>query len=227
MTAEKNDKLQMEDFMLGRPAIVCRWRLVDRALPLENRHLRALGGRTVDGTPVSTQLVAWAKQHIEWTLSDGATRHPDGVLMVIVDEEGRAAMSVGPYEPLAVTTASALAERALHAGSEAQATGVAPEELWGVRGDRLVRGASTERQASGAASLVVDLARTMGMPVSAEEGLARSVMDGSAGLDEAFLVSDEHGVVPASNAPGPRARRLAEGYARLLDVTRRRNQRRA
>ena len=87
-----------------------------------------------------------------------------------------------------------------------------------MRGDRLVRGASTERQASGAASLVVDLARTMGMPVSAEEGLARSVMDGTAALDESFLVSDEHGVVPASNAPGPRARRLAEGYARLLDV---------
>ena len=42
---------------------------------------------------------------------------------------------------------------------------------------------------------------------------ARS-LDGSAGLDEAFLVSDEHGVVPASDAPGPRARRLAEGYAR-------------
>ena len=112
MTAEKNDQPQMEDFTLGRPALVCRWRLADRALPLENRHLRALGGRTVDGTPVSTQLVAWAKQHIEWTLSDGAARYPDGVLMVIVDEEGRAAMSVGPYEPLAVTTTSALAERA-------------------------------------------------------------------------------------------------------------------
>ena len=225
MTAEKNDQPQMEDFTLGRPALVCRWRLSDRALPLENRHLRALGGRTVDGTPVSTQLVAWAKQHIEWTLSDGAARYPDGVLMVIVDEEGRAAMSVGPYEPLAVTTTSALAERALHGGNEAQATGVAPEELWGVRGDRLVRGGSTDRQASGTASLVIDLARTMGIPLSVEEGLARSVMDGSAGLDEAFLVSDEHGVVPASDAPGVRSQRLAEGYARLLGSVRQRNRR--
>ena len=225
MTAEKNDQPQMEDFTLGRPALVCRWRLADRALPLENRHLRALGGRTVDGTPVSTQLVAWAKQHIEWTLSDGAARYPDGVLMVIVDEEGRAAMSVGPYEPLVVTTTSALAERALHAGSEAQATGVAPEELWGVRGDRLVRGGSTDRQTSGTASYVIDLARTMGIPMSAEEGLARSVMDGSAGLDEAFLVSDEHGVVPASDAPGMRAQRLADGYARLLGSVRQRNRR--
>ena len=96
-----------------------------------------------------------------------------------------------------------------------------------MRGDRLVRGASTERQASARRRSSSTLARTMGMPVSAEEGLARSVMDGTAALDESFLVSDELGVVPASNAPGPRARRLAEGYARLLDVTRRRNQRRA
>ena len=75
--------------MLGRPALVCRWRLASRALPLENRHLRALGRRSVGGAPVSPQLIAWAKQHIEWTLSEGAARNPDGVLMVIVDEGGR------------------------------------------------------------------------------------------------------------------------------------------
>ena len=32
MQGEKNDQLQMEDFMLGRPALVCRWRLASRAL---------------------------------------------------------------------------------------------------------------------------------------------------------------------------------------------------
>lgn len=226
MTAEKNDQPQMEDFTLGRPALVCRWRLADCSLPLENRHLRALSRRSVSGAPVSNQLVAWAKQHIEWTLASGAARHPDGVLMVIVDEEGRAAMTVGPYEPLAVATSSALAERALHAEREAQASGVAPEELWGVRGDRVVRGAPADRPLSGTASLVSDLARTVGITVCAEEGLARSVMDGSDGLDEAFLVSDEHGVVPATDAPGPRSQRLAEGYARLLETTRHRNRRR-
>ncbi|WP_239471069.1 hypothetical protein [Olsenella uli] len=220
MTGEKNDA-QMENFRLGRPALVCRWRLAARTLPLENRHLRALSRRVVNGAPVSPQLVAWAKQHIEWTLGAGAALHPDGVLMVIVDEEGRAAMTVGPYDPLPVTTVSALAERALGAAREADVTGVAPEGLWLVRGEELVRDGAPERPLSGAASLIADLARTAGIPVACEEGVARAVMDGTARYDEAFLVSDEHGVVPAAGASGPRARRLADGYARLLESARR------
>ena len=56
------------------------------------------------------ELVAWAKQHIEWTLGDGAAANPDGVLMMIVDTEGRAAMSVGPYEELEDTRLAALCE---------------------------------------------------------------------------------------------------------------------
>lgn len=224
MPAEKNDTPWTEDFALGTPALVCRWRLADRTLPLENRHLRALSRRVVDDAPVSPQLVAWAKQHIEWTLGSGASRYPDGVLMVIVDDAGRAAMTVGPYEPLSVTTVSALAERALRSAVEALGTGVAPESLWVVRGDRLVCGTSGDLPSSGAASLVRDLARTLGVSVSNEEALARSVMDGAADFDEAFLVSDEHGVIPASDAPGPRSRRLADGYARLLDAARHRDE---
>ena len=173
MTDEKNDGSQMDGFALGRPALVCRWRLAGRALPLENRHLRALGRRLVAGGPVSKQLVAWAKQHIEWTLADGAARHPDGVLMLVLDEAGRAAMTVGPYEPLAVTTSSALAERAQLAAREAAETGVAPETLWVVRGDVLVAGCPIDQPLSGAASLVADLAKTTGVPVSREADLAR------------------------------------------------------
>lgn len=220
MFAEKND-MQMDDFKLGRPALVCRWRLCARSLPIENRHLRALGNRRVKDVPVSPQLVAWAKQHIEWTLYEGALRCPDGVLMVVVDDEGRAAMTVGPYEPLAVTTVSALAERALGAAREASRTGVAPETLWVVRDERLVWGGDPEWRPSGAASLAADLARALGLAVSCEEDLVAAVMDGSASYDEAFLVSDEHGVVPASNAPGPKSSRLGEGWGRLLESARR------
>ena len=226
MPDEKNGWGQMEGFRLGRPALVCRWRLAARTLPLENRHLRALGNRLLSDGPVPVQLVAWAKQHIEWTLYEGSLRFPDGVLMLVVDEGGRAAMTVGPYEPLPVTTVSALAERALHAEAEAELTCVAPESLWLVRDERLVWGGGADWRASGATSLVCDLARTLGMPVSREEGLARSVMAGSAEFDEAFLVSDEHGVVPAANAGGARSARLAEGYARLLETARERAQRR-
>ena len=220
MPDEKGNGSHMDDFALGRPALVCRWRLAGRALPLENRHLRALGRRVVAGVSVSRQLVAWAKQHIEWTLADGAARYPDGVLMVVLDEAGRAAMTVGPYEPLAVTTTSALAERAQLAAREAASTDVAPETLWLVRDDALVLDNPVDRPLSGAASLVVDLARTLGVPVVREEGLARRVMNGDKNYDELFLVSDEHGVVPADAATGPHARRLAAGYERLLDSKR-------
>ena len=101
MPAEKNDTPWTEDFALGTPALVCRWRLADRTLPLENRHLRALSRRVVDDAPVSPQLVAWAKQHIEWTLGSGASRYPDGVLMVIetkgehLGDDARRKLSLG------------------------------------------------------------------------------------------------------------------------------------
>ena len=118
---------EQEGFELGTPALVCRWRLSGGMLPMANRHLRALAARSLGGVPVSTQLVAWAKQHIEWTLADGTRRDPDGVLMLVVDDSGRAAMSCGPYEAPLATSVSSLAERARRSQVEATETGVAPE----------------------------------------------------------------------------------------------------
>ena len=218
-TVLQENALEMEGFELGRPALVCRWRLADRALPLENRHLRALSRRMLGGAPVSPQLVAWAKQHIEWTLSAGALEHPDGVLMVIVDGKGRAAMTVGPYEPLKTRTVSFLADRAAAAEREAGATGIAPESLWVVRGDGLVWGAGQRDLPSGAASLMCDLAKTLGIAVERRSELSQEVLAGTISYDEAFLVSDEHGIVPASNASGPRSARFSDDYARLLEKT--------
>ena len=206
----------MEEFELGTPALVCRWRLAARTLPLENRHLRALSQRHVNGASVTTGLVAWAKQHIEWTLADGATQHPDGVLMVVVDVAGRAAMTVGPYEPLALRTPSALADRARAASVEAEDTGVAPESLWLVREEGLIWGIGADERPSGAATLMADLARTVGFAVERRAGLAEALLAGEVSYDEALLVSDEHGIVPASGRAQPRAERFAEGYAKLL-----------
>ena len=131
---------EMRNFKLGTPALVCRWRLASGRLPLENRHLRALSRRVLDDEPVSAQLIAWAKQHVEWTLREGSAENPNGVLMLIVDEEGQAAMTVGPYEPLAAMTASGLVDRATAAQQEADETSVAPETLWAVRDGCLVAG---------------------------------------------------------------------------------------
>ena len=211
---------EQEGFELGTPALVCRWRLSGGTLPMANRHLRALAARSLDGVPVSTQLIAWAKQHIEWTLADGTRRDPDGVLMLVVDDSGRAAMSCGPYEAPLATSVSSLAERARRSQVEATETGVAPETLWLVRGDTLACGAGPDSTASGAASLIGDLAATLGIPVVREEGLVDSAVAGTATYDEAFLVSDEHGVVVAGDAPGEKSERFAGGYARLMEKAR-------
>lgn len=211
-----SERASEQDFTLGQPVLVCRWRLASGRLPMENRHLRALSKRMVNGRAVSTQLVAWAKQHIEWTLANGSASNPDGVLMIVIDDRGQAVMTVGPYTPIDAPTASALASRALASSQEAEETGVAPETLWIVKGDTLVCGMGDAEDASGAVTLVQDLANTVGITVTREEGVAQGLLDGTLNHDEVFLVSDEHGVVCATDAGGPRGARLAEGYARLL-----------
>lgn len=208
------------DFELGTPALVCRWRLSNRRLPMANRHLRALGARFVNGSVVAPQLVAWAKQHVEWTLEDGSVEHPDGVLMLVVDQKGRAAMTVGPFEELPHSTLNDLVERARLSLREGEETGVAPESLWVTEGDALVCGLPADVQQAGATTLVFDLARTLGIPVRFDEELVDRVRSGVEPLDEAFLVSDEFGVVPASNADGVRSRKFAASYQKLLASTR-------
>ena len=214
---------QMADFKLGTPALVCRWRLAHGKLPLENRHLRALSQRVVNGAHVSAQLIAWAKQHIEWTLRDGSAENPDGVLMIAMDEQGRAAMSVGPYAALADSEPVALLARAEDARREGGETGIAPETLWAVRDGALVCALAEGAVAHGAASLVMDLARTLGYEARRDEGLLRELGGEAAEAgcaDELFLVSDEHGIVPAAGASGEVAERFSAAYVKLLDSER-------
>ena len=207
---------EMRNFKLGTPALVCRWRLASARLPLENRHLRALSRRVLDDEPVSPQLVAWAKQHVEWTLREGSAENPNGVLMLIVDEEGQAAMTVGPYEPLAAMTASGLVDRATAAQQEA---GETPETLWAVRDGCLVAGVALGQNLSGASSLVEDLAKTVGLPLSRQADLLDDVASGAASPAEVFLASDEHGIICATDAAGSIGERLTKDYARLLEST--------
>lgn len=205
-----------ESFRLGTPELVCRWRLSNSRLPLENRHLRALSQRLVNGDVLGTGLLSWAKQHIEWTLADGAAAHPDGVLMLVVDDAGQAAMTVGPYEELRATKLAHLVGRAQVARSEARETGVAPESLWIWRDECLYWGIDEDAHASGAASLIEDLARTLGTPVERSAQLLDDARARMLDADEAFLVSDEHGVVLASDDAGEEGRRLRDGYRTLL-----------
>ena len=244
----------LESFELGAPALVCRWRTSKRTVPLLNRHIRALSQRSVQGRPLAQGLLSWAKLHIEWSLADDTTVPvpDDGVLMLVVDEQGRAAMSVGVYEELADVSRNALAERAHMARLEQRETGVAPEVLCAVLPGELVVGTDGVEALCGAMTLIEQLAQTKGMRVTRslervldEVGAARGcepqgrkargcaardreaqgcreARDGVARNDAAVvLVSDEHGVVVASDcscneATERVAHMFAQGYQKLL-----------
>ena len=170
----------VEKFTLDKPALVCRWRMSNKKVPMLNRHIRALSERLVQGEPLAHNMLSWAKQHVEWSLAEGDYTAHDGVLMLVIDINGNAAMTVGEYEPLADTSAKALRARSAEARSEADETGVAPELLAAVNNGELAA------QLKGAL----------------------------------FLVSDEHGVVPAAETGAAEADAatvafFADGYEKL------------
>lgn len=188
-----------EEFKLGKPALVCRWRLAGRSVPLLNRHMRALSQRRVQGEPLTVNLLGWVKQHIEWSLAEDPSAVADGVLMLVVDEDGQAAMSTGAYEPLADASPEALIERAVAARAEADATGIAPEVLCCAQDSALVLGAPESSARSGAVTFIRQLAETRGHAVSFDPALPERARIGIAGT--LALISDEHGVVVEA-APG-------------------------
>ncbi len=98
----------VEKFTLDKPALICRWRMSNKKVPMLNRHIRALSERLVQGEPLTHNMLSWAKQHVEWSLAEGDYTARDGVLMLVIDINGNAAMTVGEYEPLADTSAQAL-----------------------------------------------------------------------------------------------------------------------
>ena len=196
----------VEKFTLDEPALVCRWRMSNKKVPMLNRHIRALSERLVQGEPLTHNMLSWAKQHVEWSLADG-------VLMLVIDVNGNAAMTVGEYEPLADTSAKALRARSAEARSEADETGVAPELLASVNDGELAFVAPADECLCGTATLIEQLAQTKGISVTR--------VDIPAQLKGAlFLVSDEHGVVPAADADAAEADAamvtfFADGYEKL------------
>lgn len=191
---------QEQRITIGKPALVCRWRLSQGALPLLGRHMKAFAARSIKGKPVTPELVGWAKQHIEWTLNPKSEEEKNGVLMLVVDEEGKAAMSIGPYCALVLcsdgdsadfTDRAFLIGRAQRAQKEASQTGVAPEVFWAVHVDgtkgsvgctgkggaqvnakpQLIIGAPRGGALSGLNSLMFDLAKTKGYEVTFDPDL--------------------------------------------------------
>ena len=200
-----------EDLFAGQPVIETRWRMHAGALPLKNRLLRAF-----EAYGVSNGLASWARQHIEWTLAEGSIEQPDGVLVIDVDNEGRAAMTLEAYESLPTCTAAELCERAAAQMDSA----VEAEVLW-VLHDGALRGlAAPDSQPSGVNSLIIDLGKTLGLdPAFVGHDGAKDVVAGLGAGDACFLASDEHGVVVVSDFCGETASRFVGYYERIVSVT--------
>ena len=212
-----NQERGNQPFDLDAPALVCRWRMSKKRVPLLNRHIRALSHRIVMGEPLTHNMLSWAKQHVEWSLTEGSYAEHSGVLMLVIDVNGNAAMTVGAYEPLEDASAVALSARAAAALVEEAETGVAPEVLCCIRDGRLL--AAAGEHACGSLSLVEQLAATRGIPV--ERVCAVDALEPSSS-GSVFLVSDEHGVVPACEMDGDESddaravRFLRDGVAKLF-----------
>lgn len=165
-------------------------------------------------------MLSWAKQHVEWSLAAGEYEDPNGVLMLVIDVNGDALMSVGPYEPLADTSRAALVSRASIARAEAAGTGVAPELLGVLTADgRVLLAAAPGEALCGAATLVEQLAAVRGHAVerSLVDGVTAEQVAGAAGEGDAvFLISDEHGVVVERGATSGDAAQLSADVRKLF-----------
>lgn len=213
----------LEKFTLAEPALVCRWRMARRGVPLLNRHIRALSHRVVNGAPLTTNMLSWAKQHVEWSLAAGEYDDPNGVLMLVIDVNGDALMSVGPYEPLAERSRAVLVSRAAAARAEEAVAAVAPELLGAVAADgRVLLAAREGEPLCGTATLVEQLASTRGCAVEralADEEPVEEFVADFGGDAAVFLVSDEHGVVVETGVAGcaaDLAQFLSQSVAKLF-----------
>lgn len=215
-----NQERGNQPFNLDAPALVCRWRMSKKRVPLLNRHIRALSQRVVMGEPLTHNMLSWAKQHVEWSLTEGSYVEHNGVLMLVIDVNGNAAMTVGAYEPLVDTSAAALVARAEAARLEEAEAGVAPEVLCCMRDGRLLVAAG--EHACGSLSLVEQLAATRGIAVEHVGSGDAFLKDVHSSSIPIFLVSDEHGVVPAREVDEEQSddanlvRFLRDGVAKLF-----------
>lgn len=132
--------------------------------------------------------------------------------MLVVDSEGRAAMTIGPYiRPNA--TKDELLRRAALSLTEAKECGVAPEVLWAkTRDGEILYQLPNTAYAGGLTQLVEDLLKTKGfMPLRKDE------ID-SADVAEFFLVSDEHGIVVPDKMESELAESLQADYLKLCET---------
>lgn len=191
----------MNDHTAGIPTepLSVTWRLSGARVPLLERHLRALAERGV-----GSALHAWLRSRLEWAFEHHAIEHPDGSITIGIDPQGDVTISVAPYvgpegDPIATTI-----ERGGHVIDGDGAS------VWIRIGERVATPPFPPAAPRGSRSLVIDLARTLGWEVEVRELTVEDIER----ADEAFFVSDVHGVV-SDGRGGEFAARMQACFARL------------
>ena len=194
-----------QDEMLSMPTepIDVRWRLADGGLPMRERHLRSLASMGV-GAPMQS----WIRTRLEYVLENHAPIHPNGVLCLRMDPEGKTEMVV---EPLG--TVPTLTEADLVIKDDFITGASVPGVVW-VMGEKLaIASVDNEELISATATTMRDLAETLSMQV--EEG-AVLAEDAFAEGVEIFVTSDEFGILPIEGHSGATTDRFTKLLNKLL-----------
>jgi len=164
---------------------IIRWRIVDGRIVLRERRIRSL-----EPLNLSPPLTAWIRSRLEWAadnlLSDGS----EGVLCLAINSDSDVVVSLEDIRACPTLTMADFLELDGSVASvcheDIHLESVVFCELDGVLY------ASAHELTSAPATLVADLASTLGLPLV----VAPMSREFVAGADAAFLVSDEFGFVP-------------------------------
>lgn len=211
-SADMNSELALElqELIQKNPSLSLRWRIASHDLPLKQRYYRSL-----QEYGLSNGVISWVIQHIEWTLPEGSSQEPDGVLVLQFDEKGRACMNIEQYAKPCITCARDLYAYAKTEGTR-PADGIDSEVIWTALDKDIYVWTDDKANLSAMNSLVFDLAlqKKYNVHFTQVEHEAEFKEQLSRGF-EAFLVSDEHGVIQAQDASGARGEFFAQCVNRL------------
>lgn len=196
-----------------------RWRIANRALPLKERHLRALGAMGA-----ASPLRAYLRTRLEWTLENLPYDMGDCVLCLDIASDDEVDMHL---EPLCAAPELGLDDLCTDEGhiSGVLASGSAlAGTVWVERAGEITvveaseggKGslwASTHTLVTASDTFARDLVQTLGYSVTVEPVDAPTALGDRA--NAFFLVSDEFGCVPVGSQSGPALRRLAESFEKL------------
>lgn len=182
------------------PNSTLRWRIHDGALPLRQRHMRAL--RQLE---LPDALLGWVHERLEWAMINMLAKGTEAVLVLNIDPSAEVTLSLDQLrEPplislddiraadnsLYVEKPAVSPDDSLTGSSDAQAlTG----DIW-IEHDGVLY-ACTELVYTATSTLCRDLATTLGYTVV--DGLQTvEAISQAAAQGQAFVISDEFGFLP-------------------------------